>query len=773
MHSYKSFSITIGIIFILFLTNSVWAQTIFKGQVINEKTLAPLPGAHVVVTGTTEGTITNYNGEYKLQPSTKRDSITVSFVGFLSKTKKLQKDMVIPLQPSETELDKIVVTASRDRQERSDAPIAISTISEKTINETKPTTPREVLNKVSGVYMVDLGNEQHSMGMRQPLSYDSMFLYLEDGIPIRPTGIFNHNALIEMNMASTSRMEVIKGPASSLYGSEAIGGAINFITHRPTRDPEFQAQLQGNNLNYKRADLKVSDSWGKVGVVASGYYANRTEGPRDHSDFDKLALTIRADWHVTDKTVWTNSLSYIDYKTDMTGGVDSTNFFSQDFTSLQTFTYRKVDALRLRSTVDQFWNPSSKTSITGIYRDNAMGQNPHYRIKDDYKPWSDTGDPTLAHGEENLNSFQSLGVIAQHREQLEFLNTEWITGVSIDYSPNDYKANYIQIDKNSEGIYTNYMKTDSLLTKYSIDLMNTAAYTHLKITPIEKLKIIASLRYDRIDYDYDNHLNPTAFSGAPDEKNNFDQVTPKVGLTYDLGNKIGVYSNYSVGFSPPEVSELYRGVKVPTLEPSTYSNYELGGWLSFAKNKGYMDLSIYQLNGMNEIISVKQPDGSTEKENAGETRHRGVEYTIRYAPIDEVSFRVSGANAEHEFIDFVEEGNDYSGNLMSTAPSFIANSEVIYRPEFLDGAHVGLEWQHMSEYYMDPANTEKYPGFDVFNLRLGYEVSGIEFWVHTLNMTDKNYATIVNKSAWGKSYRVGQPRTFTIGINYNFGGGTD
>jgi outer membrane receptor protein involved in Fe transport len=303
--------------------------------------------------------------------------------------------------------------------------------------------------------------------------------------------------------------------------------------------------------------------------------------------------------------------------------------------------------------------------------------------------------------------------------------------------------------------------------------MNTAAYTHLKMSPSEKLNIIASLRYDRIDYDYDNHLTPTAFSGAPDEKNHFDQLTPKLGLTYDLGKKIGVYGNYSVGFSPPEVSELYRGVKVPRLEPSTYSNYEVGGWFSFANKKGYIDLSLYQLNGINEIISVKQPDGSTEKENAGETRHRGLEYTVRFAPVEEVSFRVSGANAEHLFMDFIEEGNDYTGNLMSTAPSFIANSEVVYRPEFLAGAHVGLEWQHMSEYYMDPANTEKYAGFDVFNLRFGYEVNSVEFWVHTLNLTDENYATIVNKSAWGKSYRVGKPRTFTLGVSYNFAGGTD
>ena len=141
---------------------------------------------------------------------------------------------------------------------RGETPISISTISPELINETKATSLDQLLNKVSGVYMVDLGNEQHSMSMRQPLSYGSLFLYLEDGVPIRTTGVFNHNALIEMNMANVRSIEIIKGPASSLYGSEAIGGAVNFISHRPTAIPTANIQIQANNLGYKRADFMAS-----------------------------------------------------------------------------------------------------------------------------------------------------------------------------------------------------------------------------------------------------------------------------------------------------------------------------------------------------------------------------------------------------------------------------------------------------------------------------------------------------------------------------------
>ena len=169
-----------------------------------------------------------------------------------------------------------------------------------------------------------------------------------------------------------------------------------------------------------------------------------------------------------------------------------------------------------------------------------------------------------------------------------------------------------------------------------------------------------------------------------------------------------MYANYAVGFSAPGVSDLYRGVKVPSLQPSTYQNYEAGGWLTFAKKKGYLEVSIYQLDGTNEIINVQQDDGSTEKENAGKTQHRGIEYTLRYSPSKSIGFRFGGTNAQHLFLDYNEKGNNLEGNEMSSAPKFIANAEFTYRPQFLSGSRIALEWQHISPYFLDANNTETY-----------------------------------------------------------------
>ena len=749
-----------------------YAQQI-TSQIVDAQTNEPIPGAAIIIKGTSEGVISNNQGKFSMESTTAGSIVEISFVGYETMSVSINEiPAIIKLTQSVTNLNQIVVTGSRSGQERKDVPVAISSISPLVLNDTKPVKLDQVLNKVSGVYMVDLGAEQHMMAIRQPISTKGLFLYLEDGVPIRVAGIFNHNALLEMNMAATSRIEVIRGPASSMYGSEAIGGAINFITHQPTATPNVRFGIQGNNIGYQRMDLSLSNTHNKVGAYVSGYYARSRDGYRDYSDFDKLALTAKLNYAINDNTKWSNSLSYIDYVADMSGSLDSANFYGEEYSSVYTFTNRDVKALRFKSELQHFWNANSETKAIFIYRNNAIAQLPSYRIKDDYSPWGNpSGDRNLAHGESNENAFNSFGTIIQHQQNFDFLNSSITAGFSLDYSPNTYKANYISINKTDDGIYDSYINhADSMLTDYEVDLTNVAGYIRGDISPINKLKLIAAVRYDGFTYDYRNNLTSSAFSGAPDSKNTFYAITPKVGATYDFGKNSGMYANYSIGFAPPQVGELYRGVKVPALEPADYTNSEIGGWVSFLKKKAYIDVAVYQLNGRNEIISVLMPDGSRENQNAGETEHKGIEYGLTVKPTSDITFRFNGSNASHVFTDYVESGNDYSDNEMAQAPSFIANSEITYKPKFINGFRIAFEWQHIDGYYMDAANTKEYTGYDLLNVRAGYSVKGFEVWANMLNATNQKYATRASASSWGTTYTPGDPINLTIGLAYTFTG---
>jgi outer membrane receptor protein involved in Fe transport len=772
MSTAKHLAVTLILIISGFISQ---AQTTIKGKIIDASTKEPIYGASVRCTEADCrcGCITNSSGEFEIHCKPSCKNISVSFIGYSAQNISIAGlTGIVALTPTTSLMSEVVISANRgETVKRSQAPVAISQISNKTIQETKATTADQLLNKISGVNVVSLGNEQHQMSIRQPITTRSLFLYLEDGIPVRTSGLYNHNALLEMNMAATKSIEVIKGPSSSLYGSEAIGGVVNFITAAPTAVPVLKLSAQENDIGYKRADLMSSISKGKWGFLLSGYYADKRNGFLEYSDFHKGIVTARIDYRFSDKTTLSNSVTWLKYYSDMSGSVDSTMFANRSFKNLQTFTYRKVEALRYHSTLTHNWNGNSKTTITALYRDNTIGQNPAYRVKDDYKKVNGrfTGKKDLAHGEINASSFNSYSFIAQHRQNLNWKKAVLMGGFNIDLSPSNYNANYIRIKKDTVSKkYISYQNTDSLLTNYATKLNNYAAFVNFEFSPVGKLRIVASLRYDYFHYDFDNHLKPSSFSGSPDTLNNFSRVSPKIGFTYNFSSRTGIYANYSEGFVPPQVTELYTGVKVPNLDPSIFYNYEVGGWMEIIKNKLSADASAYKLIGTNEIISVKMDDGSFANQNAGRTLHRGIEFGINATPVKTISFRISGAYSKHEFINYVEKGIQYNGNEMANAPHWTYSSEIWYRPSFIKGLRVGAELQHVGSYYVDPQNTASYSGYNALNFRAGYSIKGFEVWLNILNVTDNYYSYLTSKSSFGWSYQLAEPRNFNAGISYDF-----
>jgi len=753
---------------LLIWTTNSFAQSV-SGTVIDKESGEPIPFLTIINIQTKSGVVTDFKGSFKIEATIQKDSLKFSGLGYQEMVLIAQERMSITLEPSVLQLGEVVISTNREQEQRTEAPVAISSIGLGTIEDNKPTTIDQVLNQTPGVNMVDLGNEQHTMSIRRPIDYGASYLYLEDGVPIRTSGIFNHNALLEINMANVNRIEIIRGPASSMYGSEAIGGAVNFISKKTTLDPTAGVSIQGNNLGYKRTDFYTSTTFKKkLGVRLAGYYADQRDGTLAYTDFNKLALSLATNYYINDNTelIWSNSI--IDYYSNMSGSLDSTSFYNKSYGSNQTFTYRKVDALRSKLALNHYWNANAKTTVTGFYRRNSIEQNPSYRVKDDYKPWSGQGDPNLAHGEVNDNSFNSYGLIVQHKHDFKYLNSSLIIGGSIDYSPNTYNANYISIYKSNEGIYESFTSTDSILADYQANILNTAAYTQLKVEPVKNLQVIAALRFDNFNYSFDNNLGSNSFTSVLDGRNTFTRFTPKIGLTYDLKKNRGVYANFSEGFVPPQVTTLYVGKDIPTLKPVYYDNYEIGGWASLFKNKVKLEFSVYRMDGLNEIISVLQGDGSTLQQNAGRTTHQGIEYSLLTNIHKDILFRISGTNAVHKFTDYTEGGVDYSEKSMPQSPNWIANVQLTYKPAYLKGFRTSIEWQHIDEYYMDQLNTKTYKGYDVFNLRLGYERKSFEVWTNIMNISNELYATVARATAWGQTYSLGNPRSFNVGLSYKF-----
>ncbi|HEY8401685.1 MAG TPA: TonB-dependent receptor [Cytophagaceae bacterium] len=752
-----------------------YAQQTISGKVIAAETKEPLTGA--MVKTSESSTTTDINGSFILSVK-EEDTLHISLLGF--KRKQLivtpDKQITIQLEEDPASMQEVIVTASREKQDRSNAPVAIHRISPGMIDEAKPSLVHEVINKIPGVAMVNLNNEQHAMSIRQPMGYNAYFLYLEDGIPIRPPGVFNHNALIEINTLSANSIEVIKGPASSLYGGEAIGGAINFITKNPGYIPSAKVGIQMDNYGYFRTQFNSSAYLTrKVGYYAGGYMARQRNGWQTFTDYDKLSLTFKLDIVANEKTKITASFTANEYDSETGGSVDSASFYKREYKSLANFTYRKVSAYRGRITANKQWNKNTESFATLFYRYNVIGQLPNYTIR------RVANNPTLAHGEINENSFSSYGFITQTSYKIKLLDAKLIGGFTADYSPNNYWSYYLQIDRDPDsGIYTGFReRKDSLLVDYDAQLLNSAAYTQIEFTPIKKVKVIAGVRYDRIDFKYDNHLPPSAFSGAPDESNGFNNVTPKLGATYNAGNGKGGYINFSRGFSPPTINQLYRGVKVPEIKAAYFNNYEVGTWMYLFDKKVYADLTVYQMDGINEIITYRLPDNSTEYRNAGKTTHKGIEYSVSWSPSRHFNFRLGGTNAIHKFKEYtLKEGENYNNKEMPNAPKWIMNTEISYKPVYFPNFRISMEYQRISSYYKDYDNKFLYEdkglfglkGISILNLRTGYSYKDIEVFLNVMNITNELYATIVSRSNFGDNYTPAAPRLYAFGIMYHING---
>ena len=752
---------------ILFLgpTISALGQITYVGEVRDHMTGEPLPGVSVFVQGTTIGTATDSTGSFRFVLPAPPPSLSFSCVGYRTVTfssEAIEETMLVELERGHIDLAPLVVTASRELESRTQVPASISSLSVSQIEHAKPSMLFQALNQVAGLHMVDLGNEQYKMSIRQPFTNKAYFLYMEDGVPLRPTGIFNPNALIDINMAGIDRVEVLRGPASAMYGSNAVAGALNFITPDPATLSPSSVSIRMDHHGYKRVDGSSFTGSDRLKLYVGGYAARQRNAWFDHSDFDKVAFTIRSDYHLAEGAVLETAATISRLSTDTNGALDSLNFFSRDISSLHTFTYRDMGASRVRSTLRKSWTDRQRSRITAFYRNATIEQLPYWRVR------TKRSNRSEATGEINRDHFWSLGLLAQHEIFFDRLDSRLLFGASFDNSPASYRAEYIDVKKDDTGRYISYIAPDSLLSNYDVRIRNTAAYAQYEMQPLENFRVIASLRFDGIEYDYDNHLDPSAYSGAPDEKTAFNRISPKIGITYDLQRGRGVYANYSLGFAPPEINELYNGVKVPSLSPASFDSYEIGGWAAFLRGSMFFDVSLYTMAARDEIIPVILDDDSRENRNAGHTRHHGIEFTMLYQPIDALSFRLSGANALHKFIDYNENGFDYSGNRMMNAPAWIANGEIAVKPPALENLRFALEWQRVSSYELDNSNSATYGGYDIFNAVASYIHSSWQVWAKVNNLLDKTYATTAAAYSFGTLYNAGQVRTLTIGCGYTF-----
>jgi len=677
-------------------------------------------------------------------------------------------------------LDAVTVTGTREAESLAETPASVGVIGEDDIEFTGPTHPQQILGHIPGVAVGVTNGEGHTTAIRQPFTTSPVYLYLEDGIPIRATGFFNHNALYEVNIPAAGGVEVVRGPGTALYGSDAIGGIVNVLSKAPAAEPDATLTAEAGRFGWYRFLGDVSTGMGEYGGVRGALNVSHTDGWRDATAYDRQSANVRWDYAPSGdgllKTIL--GVTRIDQQTGANSPLTYGDYVNNPTKNNFAVAYRKVEALRLSTSYDRQLDADTLLSLTPYVRNNYMDLNGSYNL---------SSDPRIEKTE-----VWSYGLMAKWRRDFPaLLRARLILGADLDYSPGTRREDNLIVSATGSGANRSYNSytIGTRIYDYDVTYQSLSPYLHTEVSPSERLRLTAGLRYDTINYDMDNNLAAgvvaanvngatryyyqRAAAGA-----DFHHVSPKLGLTYALTSDAHLYASYNHGFRAPSESQLFRAgndaapanaaVKAQealTLKPIKAKQYELGvrgdaaGW--------NYDAALYLLTKDDDLVSQRDlATNVTVNVNAGKTEHMGVELGLGRALGGHWRFDTAVSYAKHTYEEWVTSTVNYSGNEIEAAPRWITNTRLGWTPRA--GTVAQFEWVKIGAYWLEAGNSAtfgKYAGYDLLNLRVNQALAGgWSVYGRIMNIADERYADSASVSSNTLVYSPGLPRAYYAGV---------
>ncbi len=273
-----------------------FAQTTMKGKITSEG--QSLSGANIVLKNTKYATISDSMGVYSITNiSSGNYEILVSYTGFKSQKKNIsvtdsnEITLNFDLKDSHV-LDEVVITGTLKAVSRLESPVPVEVYKPAFFKKNPTANIFEALQNVNGVRPqlncnVCNTGDIHINGLEGPYT-----LVLIDGMPI-VSGLSTVYGLSGIPNSLLERIEIIKGPASSLYGSEAVGGLINIITKNPKNAPSFSTDVFRNNWGETNVDLGLKTNVGKTASLLTGINYFNYSNPIDNNKDNFTDVTLQ------------------------------------------------------------------------------------------------------------------------------------------------------------------------------------------------------------------------------------------------------------------------------------------------------------------------------------------------------------------------------------------------------------------------------------------------------------------------------------------------
>ncbi|WP_336168328.1 TonB-dependent receptor [Acinetobacter sp. 161(2023)] len=652
-------------------------------------------------------------------------------------------------------------TATKGLMQLKDVPQIVNVVPKQVLREQTVTSMQGALQNVAGLSF-SVGDGQRDQVMIR--GFSAITDNYVDGI--------RDDALYFRDMSNVERIEVLKGPASVLYGRGSAGGLVNKINKKPLDESLREVSLIGGTTGQRRAEVDVNEKVAENVKVRLTGAVEDSDGYRDQAFLKRQAVAPSLQWDISDKT---KLLIQADYLHD--DRLADQGFPTDPITGKPVKTNPKTfyGALNGKEVGDVDTEISSQTiSLDHEFNDNLKyhGAVRHYNYSLDRQYSVDSHqDPKknkLPADQIQLSQSKRIrnedGVYVQ-QELSALFNTGFLkhnTLIGAEYSKQHKDelvwSKFRQITNIFNPELENWAPLDTSVaagTNNTNTFENYGVYLQDLMTVTDQLKVLVGLRYDNLSQDRNDKTSNNLDLSRTD-----NTYSPRIGVVYQPVSNLSFYTSYNRSFQPlADAFVFYKNSD--DLKPTKTENYEVGAKWD-VNDQLNVTLALFEMSQTN--IQNKDPNDPKGLSAilAGEQKTKGVELSVAGQLTDQLSVL-----AGYSYMDGKIEKSTlgFTGNHSALTPNNTANLWLKY--QINDHWYAAVGGRGESSRFSAPDNKNVLPGYAVVNAALGYQSERYDVNFNLNNLFDRDYF-VSGHSGANDSNMMGDPLNAQIALRYRF-----
>jgi len=667
-----------------------------------------------------------------------------------------------PGQSESSGTPSIVVTATRSERNSFDLPVSIDRIDADAIREGKPMINlSESLSRVPGVvvqnrqnYSQDLQISSRGFGAHAQFGVRGVRLYA-DGIPA--TAPDGQGQTSNFDLGAAERIEVMRGPFSTLYGN-ASGGVIQIFTEDGPPEPTLTLNGAAGSYGTSRSALKFGGRSDALNYIGGASHLETT-GYRDHSAAEKDLGNAKLKFALSDDTRVALILNSVRQPAQDPAGLSRAqveqNPRQVNPSVIQFNTRKDVVQSQLGTTVEH------RVSASDSLRLAAYGGS---RQVEQFLALNGGG-ALASGGVVNLDRFY-YGLDLRWSRATDLAGQPLAFTVGSDYdNQKERRRGYINNNGSAGGLQRDEDDTVRSAALY--------AQADWKFAP--RWSLLAGLRHTEVSFYSSDYFIST---GNPDDsgKIKFTNTSPVAGLVYQVDPSLNLYGNVGKGFETPTFAELaYRSDGTTglnfALQPSTSVNTELGA-KAFLPGGQRLTFAVFHIDTKNEIVVDTAANGRNTFKNASRTTRNGAELSWSARAFETIDLLAALSYVDARYRDDFTSGTPpvavSAGNYLPGVPRRTFYSEARWAPAERSFS-TALELRYGDRIYTTDANAEWAPAYTVVNWRIVFQQRASDWriseFLRVENLFDKSYIGSVIVGDALRPFEPAPRRNAIVGIN--------